>query len=351
MEIFNKIVENMECLELNLTKNCNYACKYCFVDPSKEYEMTMETVDFIMNNYTKFDKNNYSGVLFGGEPFLKLDLIKEFLHKYSHKFKDIMVLTNGSILTKDNALFLKQYGDKLSIQISIDGPEEIHNHFRVDNNDNGTFNRTLNGIKILREVEYPRWSLHATCSSYHIKYLYSIYDFLLKNESSKNIETVFNNIQIIHDCDEYNEENLEEFKKEITFIFSKFPEAKNHIKKYFYEKGEIHTFCSAGYNYFSFFENGDIAPCHRIYTDGKMPTVIGNFKTGQWNENMYKIFNGRNFNSFNGIEKCSDCYSALCYPCFLSNYNNTKDFFMAPLSYCWFKKETDKFMREQLNIR
>lgn len=351
MKVFDKIVNNMECLELNLTKNCNYSCKYCFVDPSKEYEMDFDTISFLIDNYTKPEKNNYSCILFGGEPFLKIDIIKEFLEKYSNKFNNIIVLTNGSLLTKENALFLKTYSNKLSIQISIDGPEEQHDHFRVDNKGKGTFNRTLNGINILKEIDYPHWSLHATCSSYHIKYLYSIYEFLMKNEAINNLETIFNNIQIIHDCDEYSEENLDEFKREIKLIFDKFPDAKNYIKKHFYEKGETHTFCSAGYNYFSFFQNGDIAPCHRVYTDGKLPTIIGNFKTGEWYDNMYNIFNSRSFGSFNGIEKCVDCKSALCYPCYLSNYNNTKDFFMPPLPYCWFKKETDKFMREQLNIR
>lgn len=351
MYVFDKIVDNMQHIEFNLTKNCNFACKYCFVDASTKYEMTTEQIDFLMEKYTKKDKNDYSICFFGGEPLLKFDLIKHTMDNYGHKVNDFSVITNGSLLTQDMIDYFNSLKQKKYIQISSDGPEFIHNEYRVDCNNKGTFEKTYNSIKLLKKNNFQMWGIHSTCSSFHIKYFFDIYTFLLNNLPDNQLTSLFNNIQIIHDCKEYNHETLDYWKENIIKILKTYPQADKCLLETTYNKNE-HIFCSAGFNYFSFFADGTIAPCHRISEENKEKTVIGNFITGNWNENIFQIFHNHNQNlkCFHGIEKCNNCKSSLCYPCYSANYNNTGDFFTAPISYCWFKKETDKFIRQQLNI-
>ncbi len=349
MHVFPKVKDNLHTLEFNLTKNCNYACTYCFVDQSLKYDMSYDLIKDIMDSY-KVEDRKYNIVFFGGEPLLKANEIIRFIKEYTDIVTNFSILTNGSLLTKEMLDEFKPYSKKLNIQISLDGPKEVHDKYRIYKNGEGTFDDSMRGAYLLTETEYVNWSFHASCSEYHIKYLYDIYSIMYKHSPQHIRKDIYHNMQIIHDCDSYNETTLENFKEQITRMLTDYPNLKDELKKTFYENRPNHVFCSAGRNYFSFFANGEIAPCHRFYTNPitNKPTIVGNFKTGEWYENIYTIFSNDNKNSFHGIEKCSNCNSAICYPCYLSNYNNTKDYFVSPVAYCWFKKETWKFLNEQL---
>lgn len=350
--VFDKVKDNLETIEFNLTQRCNFACTYCFVKQDSTMDMDYPMIQELMDLYTTPNKK-YGLMLFGGEPLLHTDVICKILNEYTDRIKDGIIITNGSLLTEDFITELKPFENKVSIQISIDGPKEVHDKYRIDHNGNGTFDRVMLGTELLQKMHYKNWSFHATCSAYHMQHIYDIFTIMYKCASKKR-KNIFGNIQIIHDCLDYNKETVDMYKQEVKKILEEYPEVKENIMQNFqyFNKEITHQYCSAGRNYFSFFGDGSIAPCHRVYTDlhSNQKTIVGNFITGLWNENIYRIFHDKNTNKFFGMEKCNLCSSKLCYPCYLSNYNNTKDFFKTPLPYCWFKKETDKIMRELLGL-
>ena len=95
----------------------------------------------------------------GGEPtLLGLDFFRkiiEFQKPFMEQKKIINSLqTNGTLLNDKWCKFLKK--NKFLIGISLDGPREIHDRYRLDRGGRGTFHRVMKGLKLLQKhgVEY-----------------------------------------------------------------------------------------------------------------------------------------------------------------------------------------------------
>lgn len=63
-----------------VTKDCQLACKYCYLVGKNEKErMTFETakkaIDYILGNRQIFDEESVVWEFIGGEPFMEIDLI------------------------------------------------------------------------------------------------------------------------------------------------------------------------------------------------------------------------------------------------------------------------------------
>lgn len=120
-----------------VTSYCNATCYFCHYktqidDPvRKSHELTLEEIEKLSRNYGKVSKLSFSG----GEPFLRADIdeiIELFIRHCDPKIIDIP--TNGSMPEKVEQTvkrIMPQMGGRiLDIQLSIDGPEEIHDRVR-----------------------------------------------------------------------------------------------------------------------------------------------------------------------------------------------------------------------------
>jgi len=92
----------------------------------------------------------------GGEPTLmKLDFFKhavELVETYrrpeqivQHSFQ-----TNGLLLDHDWCAFFKEH--YFLVGLSVDGPRELHNAYRVDRRGQGTFDLVMQGWRALRRL-------------------------------------------------------------------------------------------------------------------------------------------------------------------------------------------------------
>lgn len=340
MYIFDYVKDNISSFEFLLTKKCNYQCTYCFVEQDDTYDMSFDMMDDIFVNYKK-DDTKYKIMFFGGEPLLKKDNILMFLQKHSPSCNSYSIITNGSLLTEDFIRECSLYKN-LYIQISLDGPEHVHDRFRIDKNNKGTFNSTMHGVELLKTLNYPQWGLHSTCNSFHIEYLYDILENFIKiTNKEEHVFDLFTCIQIIHDCDTYNEDTLEQFRENMIKLFEKYPLLKDKMKEPRHKKH-----CGAGNSFFTFWNTGDITPCHRFYYTNKSTTVIGNFLNGYYNQNLVDVLNRKNIDSFHSLKNCKNCDNFYCYPCPLANYHNTEDYYITPAVYCWFKQEAYKILKQ-----
>jgi uncharacterized protein len=91
----------------------------------------------------------------GGEPLLAgLDFFNEVIRLQklvipgNRKIRN-SIQTNGTLITKEWAVFFKE--NNFRVGVSLDGDEKSHDRFRVTHAGQGTFDKTLRGIKILRE--------------------------------------------------------------------------------------------------------------------------------------------------------------------------------------------------------
>ena len=83
--------------------------------------------------------------------------------------------TNGVLISDDFARFLHYH--RFLVGVSIDGPEELHDHFRRDASGRGTFKSVMRGIERLdrRQVEY---NLLTVVQSHNSRYPEDVYRFL-----------------------------------------------------------------------------------------------------------------------------------------------------------------------------
>jgi MoaA/NifB/PqqE/SkfB family radical SAM enzyme len=105
----------------NLTNVCNKNCEYCFRELNEDAQL-FETNKGVLKNLKMMDVTHIT--FSGGEPFLYpniLDLIK-LVHDSGIK---VQIITNGSMLNKDNIEEYLQYVDRISF--SCDSPRSYVN--------------------------------------------------------------------------------------------------------------------------------------------------------------------------------------------------------------------------------
>ena len=158
---------------LETTEKCNLRCDYCIYNPGVvdkrnhgQREMSLLTayaaIDYLANHSTS--KNDVSVSFYGGEPLLRFPFIKSCVnyayHKILNKELRFSITTNGTLLTPEIANYFKN--NNISIAVSIDGPEHIHDSFRKDIKGKGSFEQSLIGLRNLLdayEEDYQKLSL------------------------------------------------------------------------------------------------------------------------------------------------------------------------------------------------
>jgi uncharacterized protein len=146
---------------------CNLNCEYCFylekqaLFPDEEdYRMSDDVLSAYISKYIDIQKAPFIEFVWqGGEPtLLGIDFFRKVvkLQEAAAGQKRIQnsLQTNGTLLTDEWCVFLKKHD--FMVGISIDGPEEIHNRYRVDRNGGPTFHKVMRGLKLLQKhgVDY-----------------------------------------------------------------------------------------------------------------------------------------------------------------------------------------------------
>jgi uncharacterized protein len=120
----------------------------------------------------------------GGEPTLMgLDFFRKVValeKKYAKPFQTIQndLQTNGTLITEEWCAFLKE--NRFLVGLSIDGPKEIHDRYRVTKGRKPTFDRVFNTVKLFKQFGVPFNTL--TCvNRFNARKPLDVYRFL-RNE-------------------------------------------------------------------------------------------------------------------------------------------------------------------------
>lgn len=162
------------------THSCNLRCRYCFessmVSKSKT-KLELTDVDALFNAFKQIDPDTKQLQLFGGEPLLPstYPIVEKILHEAKRLDYKIDVITNG-VNIKYYFELIKKYRELFgSFQITLDGPEKIHNKRRYFASGRGTFNLILNSIGLLIS-ENIRVSVRVNVDAENIDYLPELAD-------------------------------------------------------------------------------------------------------------------------------------------------------------------------------
>lgn len=160
---------------IDITKNCNLDCIYCFRKRERHDTITSEQLQKILESIYYFCKNhgveNICIQMWGGEPLIAFDKIEQvyqFFSNCSVKCR-IDIETNGTLITDEIAEKLWKMG--ISIGISIDGSYQTHNRQRMFHGKKSSFESVKDGITILKKYYGDMLSSLTVVTKYNVNCL------------------------------------------------------------------------------------------------------------------------------------------------------------------------------------
>ena len=171
--------------------HCNLACKYCYyLEKNNLYQNSHRHLmsDDMLEQFTReyIEAQTMPQVLFtwhGGEPLMRsIDFYKKALalqKKYAHgKQIDNVIQTNGTLLTDEWCEFFAQ--NHWLVGISIDGPQEYHDHYRVTPAGKPSWEKVMQGISLLKKHRVE-WNAMAVVNAYNAEHPLEFYHFFRDN--------------------------------------------------------------------------------------------------------------------------------------------------------------------------
>jgi len=180
-----------------VTKDCQLACKYCYLvgknsQERMSWDVAKKAIDYILDNESKFKEESVVWDFIGGEPFLEIDLIDKICdylkskmytlgHHWFNSYR-LALSTNGINYDSDKVQkFIKKNITHLSVVITIDGTERKHDLNRIwkpigddlkrrEMTERGSYKDVVKNIPLWLE-QFSNASTKVTVSSEDIPYI------------------------------------------------------------------------------------------------------------------------------------------------------------------------------------
>lgn len=141
---------------------CNLNCAYCFFSkkdklyPGSQFRMTDEVLESYISQTINAHQTPHVTIAWqGGEPTLMgLDFFSRAIELEKKYLRPGMTIentlqTNGILLDDVWCSFLKE--NNFLVGLSLDGPKDMHDAYRRDRGGNGTWDRVMEGVRILQK--------------------------------------------------------------------------------------------------------------------------------------------------------------------------------------------------------
>ena len=329
----------VKALCLHIAHTCNLNCEYCFASQGKyhgdravmSFEVGKRALDFLIEN--SGSRRNLEVDFFGGEPLMNFDVVKELVayarsvEKEKGKNFRFTLTTNGILIDDDVIEFANK--EMSNVVLSLDGRKEIHDHYRVDYNGKGSWEKIVPKFqKLVEQREGKNYYMRGTFTHRNPDFLEDIKTMLDLGFTELSMEPVV--------CGENDPARLTEEDKKI--VMKQYEDlAKLMIEKD--KEGKPFTFyhymldlkggpciykrisgCGAGTEYMAVTPWGDLYPCHQFVGDEKF--LLGNIFDGVKNDNIREEFFKCNVYT---REECKNCWARLYCSggCFANAYHAT----------------------------
>lgn len=312
-----------------VTKDCQLACKYCYLvgKNTKErmsWSVAKQAIDYILDNEQDFKEDSVVFDFIGGEPFLEIDLIdkicdyiKTELYKRNHPWFNsyrFLFSTNGINYHEDKIQkFIEKNHSHLSIGITIDGTRTKHDLNRIwkrNGEERGSYDDVIKNIPLWLK-QFPNSGTKVTISSDDIPYIKeSVLHLYSLGIHEVNINCVFENVwkdgddkkfeqQLIELADEIIDNDL--YKDNVCSFFTE------HMGKPLDCMYENQNWCGAG-RMLAVDAKGNFYPCTRFAQYSlrdKKAVIIGN---------IYEGINKNRLRPFLTLDRCTQS-SQECIDC------------------------------------
>jgi uncharacterized protein len=141
---------------------CNLDCTYCYYlekeslyPRSRDFRMTPEVLERYIQQYIgSQDMPEVSFGWQGGEPtllgleFFRTVVALQAKHSQGKKVSNT-IQTNGTLLDDEWCAFFAR--EEFLVGLSVDGPQDLHDTYRVDKGGNPTFEKVMRGLELLKK--------------------------------------------------------------------------------------------------------------------------------------------------------------------------------------------------------
>ena len=179
---------------------CNLKCIYCFEKNFSYYNSHQFMSDAVFASSInameklaeKFSGRVYAIELFGGEPLLKRTkgTVEKILEAAKSRKTSVTIVTNGVNIEKLIDILSQHKNNIEYLQITIDGPPDIHNKRRKYKSGRGTFDKISNGIDLLIKNNL-KTKIRINVDYSNIDYLPGLYEYMHHKKwiTNKNIKS------------------------------------------------------------------------------------------------------------------------------------------------------------------
>ncbi|MBR6835254.1 MAG: 4Fe-4S cluster-binding domain-containing protein, partial [Oscillospiraceae bacterium] len=269
--------KNKRYITITMTEACNLDCTYCYENHKSKNTISSETLKDIVKREMITD-NGYDAIefdLFGGEPFLEFEKIKE-IYEYilgldSNKNFILFATTNGTLVKGEVKEWLKTH-PYFICGLSYDGTPEMQDI----NRSNSSSKIDLNFFKEL----YPDQEIKMTISKESLKTMADGVIYL----HEKGFRVACN---LAYNIDWSDEENKNVLQKELTKLIEYYlehPEIEpclmldmsiTNVSYAIRDKKKV-RYCGAGVSTVAYHIDGTAYPCQFF-----MPLSVGEEKAKQ----------------------------------------------------------------------
>ena len=330
-------------ITLIVTKDCQLACRYCYLVGKNDkermsWEVAKKAIDYILSHENDFKEKSVVWDFIGGEPFLEIDLIDKIcdylkleMYRLEHHWFNsyrFSFSTNGINYDSPKVQsFISKNAQHLSIGITIDGTQRKHDLNRIwkgEVPERGSYKDVVHNIPLWLS-QFPGGSTKVTISTDDIPYIKeSVLHLYSLGIKEVNINVVFEDIWKPGDDIRFEEQLIEladaiidgEYYAEYACSF--FTEFIGKPLK----PEDNNNWCGAG-KMLAIDAQGNFYPCTRFAAYSlrtKPPIIIGNIEEGM-DKNKLRPFLSLD-RTTQSPEKCIDCEVASgCAWCQGENYD------------------------------
>jgi uncharacterized protein len=357
----------LQTVVMNVTNQCNLSCSYCYeygedriatTDGKTKFmdEVTARrTVDFLLEQSP--GRRTVHLTFFGGETLLNFKVVKSTI-EYARqraaeagKYIDFSMTTNATMLTPEIIAFLAD--NNVGVTVSIDGPKELNDRFRVFHSGKGTYDAIVPRIKELLRLHRSRpigARVTLTAQVVDVKRIFHhLRDEIGFDEvgfapvttspvrlyaiGNKGLDSILDQFSQL--AGEYLEHALENKHHGFANVSDTLQELHQGVSKAYP--------CGAGLGLLGVSPSGDIGLCHRFVDspEGKLGHIDSGIDRGRQAEHLAR-------GHINNKYDCRTCWarpvcSGGCYHEAFVRYGDTSH---ANLHYCdWIRGWTDVCLR------
>ena len=290
LSLFKNYFKTPPILIFFVTSACNSKCPHCFYKDSlnQKNDLSLKEIAKISRSMGKI----YQLLLSGGEPFLRRDLaeICQLFYQNNH-LEEIQIPTNSLLadkITQEVEMILRKCpGIELSLNLSLDGTEKMHDSMRGVK---GNFKKVMKNYQNLATLKKTYKNLFinvvSTVTKKNIDDLFILTDYVVENMTKVahhyigyqrgRLYTDKIDLPEIDKLIKLNQKIERLDKRREDLVYAKLIERVNRIKIQVLVKRKQIVPCVAGRLIGVIYEDGQIANCEMLPVTGKIKA--GNFQ-------------------------------------------------------------------------